>query len=90
MSVVRRIVITNVNKKFDAKYVADKLQNLGIALVDQVRIKKNCQSDYVNAKVTIREWCDTESAYNLIKRLQGKDEAWIVYEDDYAWNIVKV
>jgi hypothetical protein len=88
---VASIYIPHFEKTFDPNFIAISLDKKGIAKVSRIAIESypknhplhnSCQKAYVD----IKEWHDTESAYNFIKRLvNSRLETRFNHSDDNWW-----
>ena len=83
---------TGVNIKYTAEFIANQFWRQHIAKVSSVTfIPIICRSTglckYKHAYITIESYCDTEIAYNFIKRLINNGEANFVFNDDDYWII---
>ena len=85
---INNITIAHVPN--DRAVIALLLEYLGLLKSRKICVmpdfKRNqlCYSAYIE----VAEWCDRESAYNLIKKIKKPDvEARIIYEDDNWWVI---
>jgi hypothetical protein len=82
--------ITIAHVPNDRAVIALLLEYLGllksrkICVMPDFKRNKLCYSAYIE----VAEWCDRESAYNLIKKIRKPDiEARIIYEDDNWWTV---
>ena len=92
MNPITSIYIPHVEKHFNAEYVANIFNRNGIAQVSRVYIEpyksimKNRLNVFNRAYVEIKNWHETEAAYNFIKRLRNPStEARIVHSADNWW-----
>ena len=85
---INNITIAHVPN--DRAVIALLLEYLGLLKCKKMCVmpdfKRNqlCYSAYIE----VAEWCDRESAYNLIKKIKDPSkEARIIYEDDNWWTV---
>jgi hypothetical protein len=85
---INNITIAHVPN--DRAVIALLLEYLGLLKSRKICVmpdfKRNqlCYSAYIE----VAEWCDRESAYNLINKIKKPDiEARIIYEDDNWWTV---
>lgn len=87
---VKSLMIPCVESQYTQEYIANVLWNQHIAKVSSITLIpfiKNSEI-YSIAYIAIGEWCDSEVAYNFIKRLSSSEsEARIVHQDDEWWPI---
>jgi hypothetical protein len=86
--IINNITIAHVPN--DRAVIAVMLEYLGLLKSRKICVmpdfKRNqlCYSAYIE----VAEWCDRESAYNLIKKIKDpRKEARIIYEDDNWWTV---
>lgn len=86
--IINNITIAHVPN--DRAVIALMLEYLGLLKSRKICVmpdfKRNqlCYSAYIE----VAEWCDRESAYNLIKKIKDpRKEARIIYEDDNWWTV---
>lgn len=84
------LMIMTVDCQYTSEYMANVFWKNKIAKVRSITLIpywKNTQYYYI-AYITIAEWCDTETAYNFISRLNDPNkEARIVHHDDEWWSV---
>lgn len=91
MTIVR-LYINNVGM-VGHEYIANKLWRLNIAQASSVTIVPYIAQKSVRqfAIIDIRQWCDTEVAYNFIQKLcVPEGEAMLVHNDDDAWPVCSI
>ena len=80
---INRILVTEIRFDYSAELIAKMFWYQGIAKVSTIILTPD--SLYQKADITIAAWCDTEAAYELIKRLRFQDETihnnWIVRDN---------
>jgi hypothetical protein len=87
---IQSLYIPNVDKHCNSQYIAEAFSKNRIAQVSRVFIEphKYIKTDYNKAYVLIDSWCETESAYNFLKRLRNHiTEARLVHGDDNWWTV---
>ena len=90
------LMIPCVESRFTAEYIANAFWNQHIAQVKTITLipyLKNTVT-FQLAYVVIENWCDSEVAYNFIKRLQkaqgegeGEGEVRLIHRTDEWWPI---
>lgn len=89
MSIVS-IVISRIEPKYTAEYIANVLWNSNIARVNSITLLPYLQGSDVfqRAYVNIAEWTDSEIAYNFIKRLNNvSKKTRLVHHNDLWWPV---
>ena len=84
------LMIVGVQKQFTAKFIAQLFWNQHIAMVRTVTLIPYLDDNseiYNIAYITLIDYCDSEIAYNFIRKLKTKNLAKIVYQDDDTWNV---
>jgi hypothetical protein len=80
---INRILVTDIRFDYSAELIAKMFWYQGIAKVSTIILTPD--SLYQKADITIAAWCDTEAAYEFIKRLRFQDETihnnWIVRDN---------
>jgi hypothetical protein len=80
---INRILVTEIRFDYSAELIAKMFWYQGIAKVSTIILTPD--SLYQKADITIEAWCDTEAAYELIKRLRFQDETihnnWVVQDN---------
>ena len=80
---INRILVTEIRFDYSAELIAKMFWYQGIAKVSTIILTPD--SLYQKADITIAAWCDTEAAYELIKRLRFQDETihnnWVVQDN---------
>ena len=86
---VTTIMISDIESKFSSEFIANLFWRQHIAEVSSITIMPYLKDDkvYKIAYITIREWCDSEIAYNFMCRLKNNGEAKIIYDDEKAWSV---
>jgi len=66
-------MITDVNVKYTAKYIADVMLTREIAKVNSITLIPQMTNTYISniAYIDIESYCDTEEAYNFITNLKS-------------------
>ena len=87
---IKSVMINCVESQYTQEYIANVFWRQHIAKVGSITLipyLKNgeiCSIAYVN----IDQWCDSEAAYNFIKRLKDSSrEVRIVHQDDDWWSV---
>lgn len=84
------LMLPCVESQYTQEYIANVFYRQNIAKVSNITLIpyiKNTQI-YSIAYISISEWCDSESAYNLIKRLNNTSkETRIIHNDDDWWSV---
>jgi hypothetical protein len=87
MFAIKSVFLPQVDKLFDAKFVANVFERNGIAKVSKVYFESK-NKIYNRAYIGIETWKDTETAYSFINRLRTpKKETRIIYKDDDWWSV---
>jgi hypothetical protein len=87
MNAIKSLYIHKVEKHINAEFIAHVFDKNGIAKVSRILLepRKN-DSRYNRAFIEIKEWCDSEVAFNFIMRLRDPiREARFVYNQDEWW-----
>ena len=87
---IKNITIAHVPN--DRVVIALLLEYLGLLKSKKICIMPDFQRSQLcyTAYIEVAEWCDRESAYNLIKKIKDpRKEARVVYTDDNWWVIEK-
>lgn len=82
------IKISGIANKWTAEYIANQFWRQHIAKVSSITFMPYLNERdeiYKIAYITIASFCDTEIAYNFIKRLNKNMEARLVFNDDDYW-----
>lgn len=86
----KNLMINCVEAQYTQQYIANVFWSQHIAKVSKITLipyLKNTEI-YNIAYIEIGEWCDSESAYNFIKRVNNPEkEARIVHNDDDWWPV---
>ena len=85
---INNITIAHVPN--DRAVIALMLEYLGLLKCRKICVMPDFQRRQLcyTAYIEVAEWCDRESAYNLIRKIKRPDiEARIVYEDDNWWTV---
>lgn len=79
------LIISGIEEQYSPVYIANTFWNLNIAKVSSIILTPNGV-----AYVEIKQWCDTEIAYNFIHRLNNlkKETRLVHYQDDW-WIVSK-
>jgi hypothetical protein len=87
-------MIPCVESRFTAEYIANAFWNQRIAQVKTITLIPYLKNTvmFQMAYVVIENWCDSEVAYNFIKRLQkaegeGEGEVRLIHRTDEWWPI---
>lgn len=90
MMSLNSLMIPCVESRFTAEYIANAFWNQHIAQVKTITLipyLKNTVT-FQLAYVVIENWCDSEVAYNFIKRLQKTEgEVRMIHKTDEWWPI---
>ena len=87
MPYIKNLVIHNIEKCYTPDYISNVLFEQHIAQVNTV-VKMINNKDYYTAIIIVKEWLDTEVAYNFIQRLNNPlVETRIVHKDDNWWRV---
>jgi hypothetical protein len=84
------LFIHRIESKYSAEYIANTLWNQNLAQVSSIVLVPIVSSDftYQRAYIKIENWCDSETAYNFIRRLNNITiETRIVHADDNWWPV---
>ena len=87
---IKNITIAHVPN--DRAVIALLLEYLGLLKCKKMCIMPDFQRSQLcyTAYIEVAEWCDRESAYNLIKKINDpRKEARVVYADDNWWVVEK-
>lgn len=80
---INRILVTKILSGYSSDLIAKMFWYQGIAKVSTVILIPD--SFYQKADITIAAWCDTEAAYEFVKKLGSQDEMkhgdWIVQDN---------
>ncbi len=86
-----RLIINCVEKNVSCEDIANVFWSQQIAKIDNVTLTlSKSKQDYCVAHIDIQEWCDTEVAYNFIKKMKDGKEPRIVHNDDDWWPVKPV
>lgn len=91
----KNVMITSMEPLYSQEpikhdYIATVFWEKHIAQVSKITILPYTKQDetYYMAYINIKEWCDTESAYNFIHRLNDPTkETRLVHRDDEWWSV---
>ena len=85
---IQHLLICGIETQYSPEYIVNVLWKQRIAKATSITCLPNLNSDSFNAYITIGQWCDSEVAYNFIKRLQySYIETRIVHNDENWWNV---
>lgn len=85
---IQYLLISGIERQYSPEYIANVLWKQRIAKATSITYLPKLNSNLFNAYITIGQWCDSEVAYNFIKRLQfAYIETRIVYNDENWWNV---
>ena len=87
---INSVIVSGILMQYNAEYIANVFWKQNIAQVSSITLLPYLQGTkvYQTAYVSIATWCDSEVAYNFIKRLKGiLKKARIVHQSDYWWSI---
>ena len=90
MMSINSLTIQCVESRFTAEYIANAFWNQRIAQVKTITLVPYLKNTvmFQMAYVVIENWCDSEVAYNFIKRLQkAEGEVRFVHQTDEWWPI---
>lgn len=85
-----RLMISNIDTAFSAVYIGDMFWTQCIAQVSSITLIPYLTTlgNRHTAIIEIRQWCETEVAYNFIQRLKMYEgEARLVYMDEQWWPV---
>ena len=89
---ITSIVISRIEPKYTAEYIANVLWNRNIARVSTITLYPYFQGPDVfhRAYVNIAAWVDSEIAYNFIQRLKDDSKKTrIVHHDEFWWPVTQ-
>jgi hypothetical protein len=97
MSNIKNILITNVDPDLSSDEVSTILYNLGLVMVNEVKLIKHteynyfyhCEMEICSAYVKINSWHNTDDAENMIQQLEQFKSCSIIRDGAYD-NIWKV
>jgi hypothetical protein len=83
------LVISDIQQHVSPEYIATVFAKHQIALVSSISFTPYFieRTIYFRAYIKIWRWCESEAAYNFIKRIEKKTEARVVHHDDEYWVI---
>lgn len=87
---IKSLMIPCVEIQYTQEYIANVFWRQYIAKVNSITLLPYVQDSkiYSIAYISIAEWCDSEAAYNFIKRLKNPNiESRIVHHEDNWWPI---
>lgn len=87
---VNSLMINCVETQYTHEYIANVFWRQHIAKVSSITLIPYIKNSEIFsiAYINIAEWCDTETAYNFIKRLNDSSkEVRIVHHEDYWWKV---
>ena len=87
---IQNLIITNVEAKYNAEYIANVFWNQNIAQVSSITLIPYLKDTEIVqiAYIAIETWCDSEVAYNFIQRLKRREgEHRIVHQSDDWWSV---
>lgn len=91
MNAITSLYIPCVEDVFNAEFIANAFDKLGIAKVSRIATEKSTDrgsKKYKRVYVGIKFWHDTEAAFNFIRRVRNpKIETRFVYQDDNWWPV---
>ena len=89
MTAITSLYISKIEKCFNSEFISSIFIKNGIAIVSKILLEPHKKNEkYNRAFIEIKEWCDTESAFNFIIRLRDPiRETRIVYCEDNWWTI---
>lgn len=88
---IKSLMIPCVESQYTHEYIANVLWYQHIAKVSSVTLIPIINSkEYNVAYILLDKWCDSEVAYNFIKRLNNPNlETRIVYDEDNWWPVYR-
>lgn len=95
MPYTNTFVINNIAPEVSVEYIGYKMYKLGIAKIKSVTIGNVVGEHNIeyqrSATVTVEQWCETEAAYNFLKKLNNSSivEFVIHYAPRHTWNIIR-
>jgi hypothetical protein len=90
MSAIKNLIVHNIEKEYTAKYIANILWRQNIAQVKTIILIPYLKDRTImqTAYIELETWCDSETAYNFISRLNsGSKEARLVHNSDNWWKV---
>jgi hypothetical protein len=90
MMSLNSLMIPCVESRFTAEYIANAFWNQHIAQVKTITLIPYLKNTvmFQLAYIVIENWCDSEAAYNFIKRLQkAEGEVRMIHQTDEWWPI---
>ena len=89
MNPITSLYISKIEKQFNAEFILNVFDKNGIAKLSKILLEPHKKNEkYNGAFIEVKEWCDTEAAFNFIFRLRHPiREARIVYFQDNWWSV---
>lgn len=88
---VKNLIIPCVESYYGHKHIANVFWKQQIAKIGSVTLipsSRSSKKQYNVAYITVSEWCDSEVAYNFIKRISNSNkETRLIYKSDKWWPI---
>lgn len=87
------LMITCLEGEYTQEYIANVFWNLHIAKVSNITLIPfiNKQSEICNiAYIKVNQWCESEAAYNFIRRLNAPDKEARIVHREYKWWPVQI
>lgn len=84
------IIVTGIQMNITAEYIANTFWNQSIARIKSIILTPYLYNStfYQTAYIHVAEWCDSEIAYNFIKRLQNRQKITrVVHQVDDWWPV---
>jgi hypothetical protein len=80
--------IKNLSKNVTPEYIANVFWNQNLARISTIVLGKDVNNEPI-ALVYVSQFGESESAYNLIKRLKTRNTARVIHSSDLAWDLIK-
>ena len=87
---INSVIVSGIMMQYNSEYIANIFWKQNIAQVSSITLLPYLRGTkvYQIAYVSIATWCDSEVAYNFIRRLKDETkDTRIVYQSDYWWPI---
>jgi hypothetical protein len=95
MQSINKFVIDNIAPEVSAEYIGYKMYKLGVAKIKSVTIGnvvgENKLEYQRSAMVTVDQWCETESAYDFLKKMKDSSvvDFRLPYRPNHTWYIIR-
>lgn len=87
---INNLMINCIESQYTQEYIANVFWRLNIAKVRSITLIPYIKNNiiYNMAYIYIDQWCETETAYNFIKRMKDSSkEVRVIYQDDDWWTV---